>query len=93
MAFQDDFSAYLSRSGITLAAGSAPSREGLTEGLRKLSAFVNSLDIVTAAALEEVTTDFPVKALLADPAVNVAPELAWCYRRSIRPVHNSQSPL
>jgi len=75
MSFQDDLVADLSRSGVTLAAGAAPSRESLTAGLAKLNAFVGSLDSDTAEALEEVTTEFPVKAILADPAVNIAPEL------------------
>jgi hypothetical protein len=80
MAFQDDFSASLSRSGVTLDPASAPTRDTLVAGLTKLSAFISSLDSTTALALEEVTADFPVMGLLADPAVDVAPELASVFR-------------
>ena len=75
MAFQDDVSAFLVSKGVALAASAAPSRETLTEGLRKLYEFLNSLDSDTAAALNEVSTNFPIKALLADPTVDIAPEL------------------
>jgi hypothetical protein len=75
VSFQDDFVAALSRSGVALAAGAAPSRESLEAGLTKLNTFIGSLDSDTAAALEEITTEFPIKALLSDPAVNIAPEL------------------
>lgn len=80
MAFQDDFSAFLSRSGVSLDAADAPTQDLLAEGLRKLSAFIGSLDVVTASALEEISADFPIKALLADPSVNIAPELGSVFR-------------
>src|SRR5215470_5790645 len=65
MAFEDDFSAFLARQGVNLPVASIPKREIVEQGLRDLHAFINSLDGVTAGALDEITQEFPVKALLA----------------------------
>jgi hypothetical protein len=73
MPFQYDFSVFPLRSGA-LDPAIASTRDVLAEGLKKLSAFIPSLDSTTALAVEEVTANFPVKALLADLAVDVAPE-------------------
>ena len=80
MAFNDDLAVFFSNVGLTLDASVAPSREALAEGLSKLNDFIVSLDSTTASALEEVTADFPTKGLLADPSVNVAPELVSVLR-------------
>jgi hypothetical protein len=74
MTFEADFSASLARRGVNLPVTSVPNRDILERGLNELNAFVDSLDFDTAQALNEVTREFPIKALLAE--AGIAAELA-----------------
>ncbi|HEX8918551.1 MAG TPA: hypothetical protein VF898_08610 [Chloroflexota bacterium] len=75
MAFADDFSQCLAGSGINIPASAIPEHDTLQSGLNSISSWIASLDSTTQVAVDEVTADFPTKAGLADPNVNIAPEL------------------
>ncbi len=80
MAFSDDFASCLASAGINIAASDIPDQQTLQSGLQKLQNWISSLDAVTGSALDEVTADFKVKAGIADPSVNIAPELSGLLR-------------
>jgi hypothetical protein len=76
MAFADDFAQALQASGINIDASKIPSQDVLQASLNSLQTWLGSLDSDTKSAADEVTADFPVKAGLADPTVNIAPGLS-----------------
>src|SRR5262249_49728258 len=65
----------LAQAGITIDASTIPDQESLSQGLDGLASWFNSLDVDNQAAFDLVTGDQPVKAGLADPNVNIAPNL------------------
>jgi hypothetical protein len=75
MSFETDFSKAMAEKGVTISPQDVPSKDQVGLGVTKLETFFNSLDPDTAQMLDEVSAEFPIKALLASPNVEIAPEL------------------
>jgi hypothetical protein len=65
----------MAQQGVTVAEHDLPEHALLQEALAYLAAWHSGLDPSVRAGLDAATTDDPVSAHLADPAVNVAPAL------------------
>jgi hypothetical protein len=89
MSFETDYSAAMANNGITISPQDVPSRDQVGIGVTKLIAFLSSLDADTAQMLDEVSAEFPIKALLASPNVGIAPELAKIFEATDK----SASPI
>jgi hypothetical protein len=75
MAFADEMSQCLGGAGMPIGPEAIPDRLELETGLERLVSWMNELDEDARAALDEITGDYAVNALIADPSVNIAPEL------------------
>ncbi len=72
MPFAEDFSQLLRDSGIDVDATQIPSQDDIQSGIDGLQVWLDSLEPDTKSAADGVTADFPVKAGLADPQVDIA---------------------
>ena len=80
MSFAETFAESLRQSGIDLGASDVASEKEIQSGIDGLQSWLDSLDRGTREAAEGVTAQFPAKAGLADPEVNVAPGLSAVLR-------------
>jgi hypothetical protein len=80
MSFETDYAAAMAENGVTISPQEVPSRDQVGIGVTKLLAFFGSLDADTMQMLDQVSGEFPIKALLASPNVAIAPELARIFQ-------------
>jgi hypothetical protein len=76
MAFEDDFAAAMAERGIQIAAADVPAPDVIGGALDNIDGYLSELDEFVREGYDEGSLEAPVCSVLADPTVNVAPEIA-----------------
>ena len=71
MSYQETFAETMAGKGVPVDADMVPEQEAVNSDLNALSAWLNSLDENTHAAIDLVTAENPIKSGLADPSVSI----------------------
>ncbi|MCX4650261.1 MULTISPECIES: hypothetical protein [unclassified Streptomyces] len=76
MAFAEDFAAALSQRGIQMDPVGVPAPDVIGGALDNIDGYISQLDDAVRQGFDEGSLEFPVCSVLADPTVNVAPEIS-----------------
>ncbi|MFH8836791.1 hypothetical protein [Streptomyces sp. NPDC017868] len=76
MAFAEDFAAALSNRGIQMDAADVPAPDVIGGALDNINGYLSQLDEFVREGFDESSLEFTVCSVLADPTVNVAPEIS-----------------
>ncbi|MGW2255692.1 hypothetical protein ACWCXH_36900 [Kitasatospora sp. NPDC001660] len=76
MAFAEDFAAALSNRGIQMNAADVPAPDVIGGALDNITGYLSGLDEAVREGFDESSLEFAVCSVLADPTVNVAPEIS-----------------
>ncbi|MFE0648493.1 hypothetical protein ACFVZH_07895 [Streptomyces sp. NPDC059534] len=76
MAFDEDFAAALGQRGIEMDAADVPAPDVIGGALDNISGFMSGMDEAVREGWDESSVDFAVCSVLADPTVNIAPEIS-----------------
>ncbi|MGW7530365.1 hypothetical protein [Streptomyces sp. NPDC054783] len=76
MAFAEDFAAALSNRGIQMDPADVPAPDVIGGALDNINGYMSELDEAVREGFDESSLEFAVCSTLADPTVNVAPEIS-----------------
>ncbi|MGW0778335.1 hypothetical protein ACWD01_32995 [Streptomyces sp. NPDC002835] len=76
MAFADDFAVALAERGIQMDAAEVPAPDVIGGALENINGYMSELDPAIREGFDESSLEFTVCSVLADPSVNVAPEVS-----------------
>jgi hypothetical protein len=76
MSFADDFAAALATREIVVDAASLPDRDTIQQQLSDIQNWFSELDSAVREGYDEGTAEFKLCHIIAEPDINVAPDLA-----------------
>lgn len=76
MAFEEDFAAALADRGIQMDPADVPAPDVIGGALDNIDGYLSELDDAVREGFDEGSLEFAVCSVLADPTVNVAPEIS-----------------
>jgi hypothetical protein len=76
MAFAEDFAAALADRGIQMDPADVPDPDVVGGALDNIDGYLSELDDAVREGFDEGSLEFEVCSVLADPTVNVAPEIS-----------------
>ncbi|GGY09258.1 hypothetical protein [Streptomyces tanashiensis] len=76
MAFEEDFAAALAQRGIQMDAADVPAPDVIGGALDNINGFMSGMDDAVREGFDESSLEFTVCSVLADPSVNIAPEIS-----------------